>query len=133
MTRATSAWVAAALVLVMGAPSLSQATGDLTEPADAELHLVAGTLSKLDLQKGKGLLTTDLGRPIYFDVPKAYLFENVTVGARIAMRLDRYGHAVRVMDTSIPDVVPQESPTPEQPSAEPFSAERMEGKGTEGP
>lgn len=132
MTRATPAWVVAALV--MGAASLSPATEDLIEPADdTGLHLVAGTLSKLDLPNGKGLLTTDLGRPIYFDVTKAYLFENVTVGARIAMRLDRYGHAVRVMDASIPDVVPQGRPTPEPPPAEPVSADRTEGKGTEGP
>ncbi|BFU94904.1 MAG: protein of unknown function [Nitrospira sp.] len=133
MTRVTSAWVVVTLIVAMGVPSLSQATGDLAEPADAELHLVAGTLSKLDLSNGKGLLTTDLGRPIYFDVSKVYLFENVTVGARIAMRLDRYGHAVRVMDASIPDVVPQRSPTAEQLPAEPFSADGTEEKGTEGP
>jgi hypothetical protein len=54
-----------------------------------------------------------LGRPIYFEVPKAYLFENVIVGARIALRLDEEGRAVRVMDTAIADVVI----TPDQPLA----------------
>lgn len=77
------------------------------EGTDASLHLVSGTLLKLDLTAGRGLLRTDLGRPIYFDVPKAYLFENVIVGARIALRLDEEGRAVRVMDTSIPDLVGQ--------------------------
>jgi hypothetical protein len=77
------------------------------EGTEASLHLVSGTLVKLDLATGRGLLRTDLGRPIYFDVPKAYLFENVIVGARIALRLDEEGRAVRVMDTAIPDLVGQ--------------------------
>ena len=70
-----------------------------------ELQVVSGTLLKLDLKNHRGLLTTDLGRPIYFDVPKAYLFDNVIVGARISLRLDEEGRALKVMDTSIPDVI----------------------------
>ena len=75
------------------------------EGTEEQLHVVSGTLLKLDLSTGRGLLSTDLGRPIYFDVPKAYLFENVIVGARIALQLDDQGRALRVMDTSIPDLV----------------------------
>jgi hypothetical protein len=75
------------------------------EGTEGQLHVVSGTLLKLDLSTGRGLLSTDLGRPIYFDVPKAYLFENVIVGARIALQLDDQGRALRVMDTSIPDLV----------------------------
>ena len=85
--------------------NLSPALG--VEGTETSLHLVSGTLLKLDLVSGRGLLRTDLGRPIYFDVPKAYLFENVIVGARIALRLDDNGRALRVMDTSIPDLVTQ--------------------------
>lgn len=103
-TRTMCAWIAA--VLILGAASWSQQRVGVAEPGDAGLHLVAGTLSKLDLRSGTGILTTDLGQPVYFEVAKAYLFENVTVGARITVRLDREGQAVRVMDTSIPDVVP---------------------------
>ena len=72
---------------------------------ESELHLVSGILLKLDLKNNRGLLTTDLGGPVYFDVPNAYLFENVTVGARISLRLDEEGRALKVMDTSIPDVI----------------------------
>jgi hypothetical protein len=84
---------------------MSQPAPALAEGNDGPLHLVSGTLLKLDLTAGRGLLRTDLGRPIYFDVPKAYLFENVIVGARIALRLDDQGRALKVMDTSIPDLV----------------------------
>ena len=85
------------------------------ESNETELHLISGTLSKLDLSNGRGLLTTDLGRPVHFEVPKAYLFENVTVGARIALQLDEYGRAVKVMDTSLPDLIVPRGPEKSQP------------------
>ena len=94
-----------ALLGVVLAAIMSQPPPVAAESADGPLHLVSGTLLKLDLDTGRGLLRTDLGRPIYFDVPKAYLFENVIVGARIALRLDDQGRALRVMDTSIPDLM----------------------------
>lgn len=94
-----------ALLGTVLATALGQSAALGVEPVEGPLHLVSGTLLKLDLATGRGLLRTDLGRPIYFDVPKAYLFENVIVGARIALRLDDEGRAVRVMDTSIPDLV----------------------------
>jgi hypothetical protein len=91
---------AVALAAIMSQPMPAFAEG-----TDGPLHLVSGTLLKLDLTAGRGLLRTDLGRPIYFDVPKAYLFENVIVGARIALRLDDQGRALKVMDTAVPDLV----------------------------
>ena len=90
------------------------------EVKEGALHLVSGTLLKLDLLNGRGLLRTDLGRPIYFEVPKAYLFENVIVGARIALRLDEEGRAIKVMDTAIADVVIQ----PDRPLAASAPEER---------
>ena len=95
------------LSAVLAAGWYVPATPAAAEGTDGSLQLVSGTLLKLDLTAGRGLLRTDLGRPIYFDVPKAYLFENVVVGARIALRLDEEGRAVKVMDTSIPDLVGQ--------------------------
>ena len=97
----TTAFLGAVLSVTMNWPPVLGA-----EALEETLHLESGTLLKLDLATGRGLLRTDLGRPIYFDVPNAYLFENVIVGARIALRLDDQGRAVKVMDTSIPDVVP---------------------------
>ncbi len=69
-------------------------------------HVVSGTLVKLDLDTLRGQLTMDFGKPVFFDVPKAYLFENVTLGARITLELDEQGRAMKVMDTSLPDIVP---------------------------
>ena len=105
ITRTTLPTFSTALLGVVLAAAMSQPFPVAAETADGPLHLVSGTLLKLDLDSGRGLLRTDLGRPIYFDVPKAYLFENVIVGARIALRLDDQGRALKVMDTSIPDLV----------------------------
>lgn len=100
LTAFATLFLCAVLTWTMSLPSAHAAEG-----TEGQLHLVSGTLLKLDLSTGRGLLSTDLGRPIYFDVPKAYLFENVIVGARIALQLDDQGRALRVMDTSIPDLV----------------------------
>ena len=111
-------FLAALAIGTLAYPALTWA--DDPEGKDATLHLVSGTLLKLDLSNGHGLLATDLGRPIYFDVPKAYLFENVIVGARIALRLDEHGRALKVMDTSIPDLVTR----PDRPLAAHAEEER---------
>ena len=106
-TVLTTALLSLVLAAVISQPALA------AEATDGPLHLVSGTLLKLDLETGRGMLRTDLGRPIYFDVPKAYLFENVIVGARISLRLDDHGRALKVMDTSIPDLIAE----PDQPVA----------------
>jgi len=98
-TLATFMFAATLTTVPVANPSLG------AEAAEGELLLVSGILLKLDLPNNRGLITTDLGRPVYFEVPKAYLFENVIIGARISLRLDEDGRAIKVMDTSIPDVM----------------------------
>jgi hypothetical protein len=110
--QATISVVALALILAMMPMEQVAFSADGVE---GSLHLAAGTALKLDLGTGRGLLTTDLGRPLYFDVPNPYLFENVLVGARIALRLDENGRAIKVMDSSIPDLI--KDPEGRQPLA----------------
>lgn len=98
MTRIATMAIALALCL-MPTWGAAQAAGP------DEVIVMAGTLVKLDLDQLRGLLATDLGKPVFFEVPNAYLFENITIGARITLQLDAYGRAVKVMDTSLPDLV----------------------------
>jgi hypothetical protein len=98
-TLATCMFAATLATVPVTNPSLG------AERGESDPLVVSGILLKLDLPNNRGLMTTDLGRPIYFEVPKAYLFENVIVGARISLRLDEDGRAIKVMDTSIPDVM----------------------------
>jgi hypothetical protein len=103
--RQALAIMTVALTLAMSPMAMPQA-----QAADEPPTVVYGTLVKLDLESLKGLLTTDLGRPLFFEIPNPYLFENVTVGARITLQLDHQGRAVKVMDSSIADIVPAAMP-----------------------
>src|SRR5688572_18005544 len=100
-TQTIRIWILATavmfIVLPVPAPTVALAEED-TVP-----HIISGTLVKLDLNTLQGLIRTDLGKLIFFEVPKIYLFENITVGARIVVQLDPNGQAVKFMDTSIPD------------------------------
>lgn len=97
------------MTLLMAVPGLTLALWLIAStgapPAGADDALVTGTVAKLDLDRLRGLLTTDVGVRVFFEVPKAYLFENVQVGARITLQLDDAGRAVKVMDTSLPDLL----------------------------
>ena len=122
INRTTTTMFTTTVLSTVLAAAMSQPAPAGAEGTEAPLHLVSGTLLKLDLSTGRGLLRTDLGRPIYFDVPKAYLFENVIVGARIALRLDDQGRALKVMDTSLPDLVAE--PDQSIATSSPDSAEQ---------
>jgi hypothetical protein len=73
-------------------------------------HVVSGTLDQLDFDSGKGLLKTDLGKPVFFDMAKPELFRRLSLGQRVTIGMDEQGKAVKVME-----VPPVELPVP--PSA----------------
>lgn len=62
-------------------------------------HTVTGTLATLDLKVGKGMLKTDLGKPIFFDLVRPDLFQSVSVGQHVSIVLNEQGQAVKVMET----------------------------------
>jgi hypothetical protein len=79
----------------------------LTGPALAQvdrLEPVTGVLDQLDLVQGKGRITTDLGKPIFFEVVKPELFQPLTVGQRITVELDAEGRAVKVIAVPPPEL-----------------------------
>lgn len=77
-----------------------------TPPAGADEDLIlTGTVAKLDLDRLRGLLATDFGVRVFFEVPDAFLFENVREGSTITLKLDGAGRAIKVMDTSLPDLM----------------------------
>lgn len=110
-------------VLALALWLIPLATGTTQAAAQDKPIVLSGTVTKLDLDRLRGLLTTDLGMRVFFDVPNAYLFENVTVGARITLQLDDSGQAIKVMDTSLPDLlaIPTAGP-PYARSVEPLTA-----------
>jgi len=69
------------------------------EPHDAAQHEVSGTLAKLDIEAGKGMLMTDLQKPIFFRLDRPELFERLAIGDRITMQLDDEGRVLKVIET----------------------------------
>ncbi len=75
-------------------------------------QVVTGTLVKLDLADMKGLVRTDLGKPIFFQVVNPHLFEKLSVGDRVTVVLDPYGRLNKVTDASIAEFVVPETGDP---------------------
>ena len=61
-------------------------------------HRVTGTLKMLDIPAGKGMLMTDVEKPVFFRLDRPDLFERLSVGERITIQLDEEGRAVKVIE-----------------------------------
>lgn len=90
--------------------------GISAEPAlggagDQSGMVVTGTLEELDLTRMKGMLKTDLGKPIFFQVAKPQLFERLSVGEKVTIQLDQEGRATKVIDVPVPEL---KQPSPQE-------------------
>jgi hypothetical protein len=97
------------LAVLLCAPSLAPTMAASPEPTGQDSHVVTGTLEELDLSKMSGKIKTDLGQTVAFTMTRPDLFKGLSVGERIAVRLDDQGQVIRVMDTTIPEL-----PSPEK-------------------
>ena len=104
----------AVLIWDTGSSAFSMQTAQTAEISSGEDrpldHVVTGTLDQLDFDTGKGLLKTDLGKPVFFQMIRPELFKRLSVGQRVTIGMNEQGHAVKVME-----VPPVELPIP--PSA----------------
>ncbi|HET8721473.1 MAG TPA: hypothetical protein VFM24_05565 [Nitrospira sp.] len=92
--------LAMAVVAAISMPLLGWADpAAALESLDAAQHEVSGTLAKLDIEAGKGVLMTDLQKPIFFRLDRPELFERLTIGDRITMQLDDEGRVLKVIET----------------------------------
>lgn len=69
----------------------------------SDFHEVTGTLEALDLTNMKGLVKTDLGKPVFFQVIRPELFTGLSIGQRITVRLDAQGAAMKVIVIPVPE------------------------------
>jgi len=97
------------LAMLLCAPALATIMAASSEPTGQDSYVVIGTLEELDLSTMSGKIKTDLEQTVAFTIKNPDLFKGLSVGERIAVRLDDQGHVIRVMDTTIPEL-----PTPEQ-------------------
>jgi hypothetical protein len=75
----------------------SEETVALDQP-EAQLR-VTGKLAKLDVSAGKGMLLTDLEKPIFFRLDRPELLERFSIGDRVTMQLDEDGRVLKVIET----------------------------------
>ena len=92
------------LALLLTVPLLTTTMAASPEPAGQNTHVVIGTLEELDTSKMSGKIKTDLGQTVVFMMTRPDLFKGLSVGQRIAVRLDDQGHVSRVMDTTVPEL-----------------------------
>jgi hypothetical protein len=87
------------LALTMTLPALTSAGNAVAlDQPEAQLR-VTGTLAKLDIAAGKGMLLTDLEKPIFFRLDRPELFERISIGDRVTMQLDEEGRVLKVIET----------------------------------
>ena len=100
------------IVGLSGVPAMS-ASAEVAVGGESEQSgmVVSGTLEELDLTRMKGMLKTDLGKPIFFQVTKPQLFERLSVGQKVTIQVDQEGRATKVIDTPVPEL---KQPLPHQ-------------------
>ncbi|HYM88096.1 MAG TPA: hypothetical protein VES92_03180 [Nitrospiraceae bacterium] len=97
------------LAILLSAPSVTATTAASPEPTGEGTHVVIGMLEELDIPKMSGKIKTDLGQTVPFRMVRPDLFKGLSVGERIAVRLNDQGQVIRVMDTTVPEL-----PSPEK-------------------
>ena len=96
------------LAMLLCAFSLATTMASSAEPKGQDSPVVTGTLKELDLPKMSGKITTDLGQTIAFTIKSPELFKGLSVGEHIAVRLDDQGQVVKVMETTLPELLTPE-------------------------
>jgi hypothetical protein len=67
----------------------------------------------LDLEAGKGMLKTDLGKPIFFEVSRPELVTRIRLGDRVTVQLDDEGRTLKVTEALAAEL--HESPSEPSP------------------
>lgn len=112
MTRYTTTTVrrfSLSALFLLGMAMAATATAQSQEEVQP---VVSGILTQLDLVEMKGVLNTDLGRPILFDITKPQLFEHLSLGSRVTIEMNGDGGADRVVGASMADVLEPPQPGP---------------------
>ena len=97
--RAAHAGLAAIAWIAFTVPSFAASDSAVALEQPEPQHRVTGTLAKLDLSVGKGMLLTDLEKPIFFRLDRPELFERLSIGDRVTMQLDDDGRVLKVIET----------------------------------
>ena len=92
------------LAALLCAPALATTMAASPAPTGQDSHVVTGTLEELDLSKMSGKIKTDLEQTVAITIKSPDLFKGLSVGERIAVRLDDQGQVVKIMATTLPEL-----------------------------
>ena len=92
------------LAVLLCAPAFTTTMAASPEATGQDAQVVTGTLEELDLSKMSGKIKTDLAQTVAFTIQNPDLFKGLSVGERIAVRLDDQGRVVKVMATTLPEL-----------------------------
>lgn len=96
--------IIALLAVLLCAPALATTMAASPDPMGQDSYVVTGTLEELDLSNMSGKIKTDLEKTVVFTIQNPDLFKGLSVGERIAVRLDDQGQVVKVMETTVPEL-----------------------------
>jgi len=99
------------LVMLSSAYSFGEEVHIALEQLQTE-HRITGALANLDMSAGRGMLLTDLGKPVFFRVGQPEFFAHVSIGDRITVQLDEEGRAVKVIE-ALPAEIHEPPPDPQ--------------------
>jgi hypothetical protein len=79
------------------AEALEQSVVEAASEQRPPAYTVTGTLAILDVLAGKGMLKTDLNKPVFFTIGRPDHFEHLSIGDRVTMQIDDEGRTVKVI------------------------------------
>jgi hypothetical protein len=104
--------VAVGLCLTAGVSGLIYEVPRVWAVADSPSgHVVTGILTMIDVAAGKGMIKTDLGKPIFFQITRPDQFSRLSIGDRVTIQLDEEGRSLKVIES-----LPSEMHEPPPPS-----------------
>jgi len=92
------------LAVLFCGPAFATTMAASPETTDQDSHVVTGTLEELDMSKMGGKIKTDLGQTVAFTIKNPDLFQGLSVGERIAVRLNDQGQVVKIMTRTLPEL-----------------------------
>ena len=92
------------LAMLLGALPLATIVAASPEETEKDSSVVTGILEELDLTKASGKIKTDLDQTVAFTLTRPDLFKGLSVGKRIAVRLNEKGQVIKVMEMTIPEL-----------------------------
>jgi hypothetical protein len=98
------------------APAVLNGADSYSREIEAQkVYELTGTLTELDLARGKGMMRTDHGKPVLLEVKKPELLKNLSVGDRLTIEMTEDGQVDKVMGVKVPELAITGQPVPPQP------------------